>query len=89
MDLGILHFLVQAVFIALIIALLVRVILSWFRVTERNAFMRLLAYITDPVLAPVRRIVPPVGVIDFSYLVAWFGLLIVEQLILQSLPPTW
>jgi YggT family protein len=89
MDLGILHFVVQAVFIILIIALFIRVILSWFRVTERNPFMRTLAYITDPVLAPARRLIPPIGMIDISYFVAWFALLIVEQLILQSLPVGW
>jgi YggT family protein len=89
MDLNILHFLVQAVFVALIVALFIRIILSWFRVTERNPFMRALTYLTDPVLAPVRRIVPPIGVIDFSYLIAWFALLIIEQLIIQSLPVGW
>ena len=73
----------------LILAMLVRAIASWFRLDERYAFIRFLAYITDPFIAPVRRLVRPVGVIDLSFIVAWFLLLVLQQLLLQALPLGW
>jgi YggT family protein len=73
----------------IILAMLVRAIASWFRIDERNAFIRLLAYITDPFIMPIRRIVPPVGMIDLSYFVTWFMLNTLQFLLLQALPPGW
>lgn len=73
----------------LILAMLVRAIASWFRLDERYAFIRFLAYITDPFITPVRRVVRPVGVIDLSFIVAWFLLLVLQQLLLQALPLGW
>lgn len=35
----------------------------------------------EPLLAPIRRVMPPVGGMDFSYMVLLFGLWIVSQLI--------
>jgi YggT family protein len=73
----------------IILAMLVRAIASWFRLDERYAFIRFLARITDPFITPVRRIVRPVGVIDLSFIVAWFLLVVLQQLLLQALPLGW
>ena len=40
---------------------------------------RLLYDLTEPVLAPMRRIIPPVGMFDLSFTVLVFGLLILWQ----------
>ncbi len=74
---------------AIIIAMIVRMFASWFRLDERYAFIRFLAYITDPFIVPVRRLVPPVGVIDVSFFIAFFLLQVVELLLLQGLPNGW
>jgi YggT family protein len=73
----------------IILAMLVRAIASWFRLDERYAFIRFLARITDPFITPVRRIVRPVGVIDLSFIVTWFLLVVIQQLLLQALPLGW
>jgi YggT family protein len=73
----------------LIIALLIRVFASWFGADERFAFIRFLARITDPFILPIRRIVRPVGVMDLSFLIAFFFLSTIEILLLQSLPTGW
>ena len=85
----IVSFLVKYGIGVLILAMLVRAIESWFRLDERYAFIRFLARITDPFIAPVRRIVRPVGVIDLSFIVAWFLLVVLQQLLLQALPLGW
>lgn len=67
------------------IILFLRVMLSWFRLDPySNAFARLLYALTEPVLEPIRAILPPAGMIDFSPLVA-FLILAVLQMVLRAL----
>jgi YggT family protein len=64
------------------VAILIRVLLSWFPVDPRNPIIRVLFEITEPVLAPFRRVIPRIGMFDLSPLAA----LLVIQLIQQGLP---
>ena len=73
----------------ILFAIFARVIASWFRIDERFAIVRFLAYLTDPFLLPIRRFVPPVGFLDMSWIIATFMLQTVQILLLQSLPNTW
>lgn len=73
----------------LIIAMLIRAVASWFRFDERFAFIRFLARLTDPFIAPIRRVVRPAGFFDFSFLITWFLLLTLQTLLLQALPQGW
>ena len=54
----------------LALAILVRAILSWFRISRYNRLVILLYDVTDPVLSPLRRVIPPVGAIDITPLIA-------------------
>jgi YggT family protein len=47
----------------------IRIIFSWGSVSSTNRVMRFLVNATDPVLLPMRRLVPPLGVFDISPLV--------------------
>src|SRR5947207_6657170 len=73
----------------LIIAIFIRILLSWFGIDERYPIVLFMSRITDPVIAPIRRYVRPVGMFDFSWLIATVLLLILRQLLLQALPPGW
>ena len=73
----------------IILAMLIRAICSWFRIDERYALIRFLARLTDPFIAPVRRIVKPVGTFDLSFLITWFLLLTIQTLLIQALPAGW
>lgn len=53
----------------LIFAIIIRSLLSWFPVDRNNELVRLLNTITEPLLEPVRRIMPRTGMIDFSAMV--------------------
>jgi YggT family protein len=66
-------------------ALFVRVIVSWFGVSEYRPWMRPLVLLTDWIIRPVRRILPPAGMIDFSPMVAWLVLLVARNLVLGML----
>lgn len=58
-----------------------RVILSWFNVSRYNIFITLLDDITEPVLSPLRRVVPKLGVFDITPLIAMVILYIVPIVI--------
>jgi YggT family protein len=48
-----------------------RIIFSWGMVSYTNRFMRFLFNVTEPLLAPLRRLVPRVGAFDISPIVAF------------------
>ncbi len=74
----------------LTLLLIVRAVLSFFPPAGRSSPLfeldRLLHRVTEPVLQPVRRLMPDTGAIDFSPLVAlvviWLALLVLRNLLL-------
>lgn len=50
--------------------IVIRIIFSWGNVSYTNRLMRFLVNATDPLLVPLRRVIPPLGVFDISALVA-------------------
>lgn len=55
--------------IALWLLILARVILSWVDPGGRSRFAAFVISTTEPILAPVRRILPPTGMFDLSPLI--------------------
>lgn len=52
----------------LLIAVIIRALLSWFPGATHNAFGQAIRQFTDPLVEPVRRVMPQTGMIDFSTL---------------------
>jgi len=52
------------------ILILLRVVVSWYSPRPTNILVRVLYRLTEPILAPLRRIIPRVGMFDFTPLVA-------------------
>ncbi|MBI1751836.1 MAG: YggT family protein [Acidobacteria bacterium] len=69
----------------LIYLLLAVAILSWFPIDPRNRWIRLLHSITDPILHPIRAIVPPIGGFSFDILIAVLLLGIIQRVFLRAL----
>jgi YggT family protein len=66
------------------LVILVRIILSWIPNVDRgNQIVRLLYQITDPVLEPVRRVIPPIGMIDISPIIVFIGLHILQRVLVS------
>ena len=62
--------------------ILARVVYSWIRPPDfRDRIFRLLYELTEPFLGPIRRVLPPVGGMDLSPLVASVILLFLAQLL--------
>jgi YggT family protein len=79
------RFLVSGVFTLLMIALFVRVISSWFGISPYRPWMRPVMALTDWIINPIRRILPPLGMLDLSPLVAWLVLSLVRSFVLSLL----
>jgi len=60
--------------------LLARVLMTWIpNIDSRNPIARFLFEATEPVLAPIRSALPPMGNIDLSPLVVFLGISIIMQ----------
>src|SRR5215208_3271782 len=71
-----------AVFTILMTAILIRVIGSWFGIGPYRKWMRPFYLLTDWLIEPIRRILPPFGMFDFSPMVAWLVLYVVRGFVL-------
>ena len=65
--------------------ILIRVILSWVNPDPYNPAVALLNRITDPIMVPAQRLIPPISGIDLSPMVAMIGLVLLEMLLLPPL----
>jgi YggT family protein len=80
---GIFHLLVSWTFTILKIALLVRVISSWLPVSPYSVWVRWSYILSEPILAPMRRIVPSLGGLDITPILAYFLLNLTESLLFR------
>ncbi|MCB1194903.1 YggT family protein [bacterium] len=66
--------------------LFIRIIISWVHPDPYNPIVRFLYGVTDPVLNPLRRLIPPLGgMIDLSPLAAFLIIHLLKMLIIKSL----
>ena len=72
---------------ALVLAIFVRVIMSWVPVRLPLGLNDLVWNVTEPVLAPIRRYMPMAGGMDFSPFIALLLIQIITSIILRVLPP--
>ena len=77
--------LVQLLFDLYIIVLMARVLLSWVQVDPQNPLVNLVHQLTEPLLAPIRRMLPQSGGLDFSPMIAFIVVLVAEQIVLTML----
>lgn len=65
--------------------LLARVVISWVQLDPSNPVVGFLYRVTEPVLAPVRGWLPPMGGLDLSPLIVLVGIQILERLVISLL----
>ena len=63
------------------LVVLAAVVMSWVRVDLRNPLARIVHSLTEPVLAPIRRVLPVVGGLDFSPMVVLLALRVLRRLL--------
>ena len=76
---------IEIIFSILSFAILARVLISWVRVDPHHPAVQFLMEITEPVLRPIREMMPSMGMFDFSPIIALLLLNVLEGLILYIL----
>jgi len=73
-------------FTIIIWIMIARILLTWFpNINWYNQPFRAMKDITDPILEPFRKIIPPLGGIDFSPIVAFIAIEIVREIVVRIL----
>jgi YggT family protein len=80
---GILRLLVSWTFDFLRIALLVRVVSSWLPISPYSPWIRWAYVVSEPILRPLRRVIPSLGPIDITPIIAYFLILIIQGAVLR------
>jgi len=76
---------IYLLFNVFIFSLIIQAILSWIPNAQGNPVQGVLQAITDPVLRPLRGIIPPIGGFDLSVMVAIIGLYAIRMFVVDSL----
>ncbi len=82
---GILALLVNWGFEILQLAIIVRVIASWIRISHFSRWIRWAFTLSEPILRPLRAVIPPIGMIDITPIVAYFALRLLQGFLLNLL----
>ncbi|MFL5466826.1 MAG: YggT family protein [Gemmatimonadaceae bacterium] len=80
---GIFHLLVSWTFTILKAALVVRVISSWLPISPYSGWVRWSYALSEPVLAPLRRVVPALGGLDVTPIIAYIILNLLESMLFR------
>ncbi len=64
----------------LLVAVIIRIIFSWTNFDPENPIAQVIQEITEPILAPIRSVMPRIGMFDLSPMAASFLLIILAQL---------
>lgn len=54
----------------LLYCLVIRALLSWFRISQSNIFIKILDDVKEPIVSPLRKILPNTGIFDVSIIIA-------------------
>lgn len=65
--------------------ILIRVLLSWVNPDPFNPIVQFLVRVSDPYLDLFRRIIPPIGAIDISPMIALLVLQVVQHFLVRTL----
>lgn len=65
------------------IAIIIRVLMSWFPISPYSKWVRWVFPVTEPILVPLRQFVPRIGMFDITPIVAFFLLRFLEWILLS------
>jgi len=68
-------------------AVIARSLLSWFPVDQSSPLYQMLYRVTEPLIEPIRRVLPNTGMMDLSPMMAIFGLILMQYLVGMLVAP--
>jgi len=76
---------INRLFSLLSLLIILRAFLSFVRPDPYHPVIRLISQMTDPILEPLRRVIPPLGMIDITPVIALILLQLIQQLLVLIL----
>jgi len=70
---------------ALSLAIFVRIFLSWMPIARESRLVRMIYEITEPILGPIRRVLPAFGGLDLSPMIALILIQLAERVLVTIL----
>jgi len=80
-----LHFIISGATSLVMAAIMIRVIASWLGAGRHRRWMRPVYFLTDWIVEPIRRRLPPMGAIDLSPVAAYLVLFLLREILLSAL----
>ncbi|MFC2018034.1 YggT family protein [Chloroflexota bacterium] len=77
--------LIDLLYVIFLWTMIIRVVLSWINIRPDNLVLKIAYSITEPVIAPLRRITPRLGVIDITPMLAIILLYLIVQILHSAL----
>ncbi len=68
-------------FSLMFLLILARVILSWLPQYRSSQLGQIVFGLTEPIMRPIQNLIPPMGMMDISPIVAWVVLIIIQQIV--------
>lgn len=66
-------------------AIIGRALMSWFDRSMSNPISQVLVQITEPIIAPIRRVVPSTGMLDLSPMIAILLIIVLQRMLSTAL----
>jgi YggT family protein len=77
--------LIQLIFLLFNLLILARILMSWINPDPYSPIVQTINNLTEPILAPVRKVLPPAGMFDLSPMVVLIGAVIIEGLLISMI----
>jgi YggT family protein len=74
---------IQITFTVFSLLILARIVVSWLNLDPYSQVVQFLHNTTEPILAPVRRVIPPMGMFDLSPMVVLIGAIFLERILIS------
>jgi YggT family protein len=68
-------------------SIIARALLSWFPIDQSSPLIQMLYRVTEPIIEPIRRVMPGSGMLDLSPMVAIIVLIVMEQMVASVAQP--
>ncbi len=76
---------IHIIFTAFSLMIFVRILSSWIPEIQGQKWLQFIAFYVDPYLNLFRKIIPPLGMLDISPILAFFALQLAESVVMRMI----
>lgn len=81
---GIIYFIINIYYFAIIASIIMSFVMMFSGNMNPHPLLRLVWQLTEPVMAPIRKVLPPMGGLDFSPIFIFIGIQLIQNLLAQT-----